>query len=62
MTEPSEYEGMAPREEWERSDVHKASTYSCAKCGRKFDGPHDLYDHLDAEHPQPRRKRGEGER
>lgn len=44
--------GMVPREDWESSDIHKASTYYCAKCGEQFDSPHNLYDHLDAKHPK----------
>ena len=48
--------GMVSREAWERSDVHKASEYFCGKCGEQFETPHDLYDHLDREHPRPRRK------
>lgn len=46
----SDSSGMT-REEWERTDVHKASSYSCAKCGKRFASPDDVYDHLDAEHP-----------
>jgi hypothetical protein len=46
----TEHEGMVPREEWERSDVHKASRYFCQHCGKEFAGPHDLYDHIDAVH------------
>lgn len=44
--------GMASREQWAKSSVHKASKYSCGKCGKRFPSPHDLYDHLDAEHPR----------
>ena len=53
--------GMVPREQWERSAVHKASEYFCGKCGKRFDTPHDLYDHLDEAHPRKkvtRRDRG----
>lgn len=39
------------REEWERTQVHRASTYSCSKCGKRFASPDDVYDHLDADHP-----------
>jgi hypothetical protein len=44
--------GMVPREKWEQTSVHKASTYYCAKCGRRFKTPHDVYDHLDTAHPK----------
>lgn len=43
---------MVPREEWAKSDVHKASRYACTWCGKEFEMPHDFYDHLDAEHPK----------
>lgn len=46
-TEP---EPVEPRENWAKSDVHKASQYYCAHCGRQFAMPHDLYEHLDREH------------
>lgn len=39
-----------PADEWANSEVHKASTYSCGKCGQRFESPERLYDHLDAEH------------
>ena len=51
--------GMVPREAWTKTDVHKASEYFCGKCGQQFSTPHDLYDHLDREHPRPRRVRKE---
>ncbi len=44
------------REEWEQTDVHKASTYRCGKCGEQFLSPDDVYAHLDAEHPQKKTK------
>ncbi len=43
-------EGMVPLEDWAATDVHKASTYACGKCGQTFDHPHEIYEHLDAEH------------
>ena len=49
-------DGMVPREKWEQTEIHKASTYACGKCGKRFDSPHDVYDHLDAEHPRPKKK------
>ena len=49
--------GMVAREQWERTDVHKASQYFCGKCGQEFPSPHDLYDHLDEQHPRPKRVR-----
>jgi len=53
------HDGMASREEWAKSPVHQASTYACSKCGQRFATPHDVYDHLDREHPQtaPRNRR-----
>jgi len=48
-------EPAVPREEWAKTDVHKASRYSCGKCGQQFASPHDVYAHLDAEHP-PKKK------
>ncbi len=49
--------GMVPRAEWEKSDIHAASSYSCGKCGERFESPHDVYAHLDAEHPEPKTTR-----
>ena len=46
---------MVPREQWVQSQAHQASTYACNKCGARFATPHDVYAHLDAEHP---RKKG----
>ncbi len=43
--------GMVPRDEWQKTAVHKASTYFCGKCGKQFAMPQDVYDHMDAEHP-----------
>ena len=56
----TDHGGGMTREQWERTEVHKASTYSCSKCGKRFSCPDDVYDHLDAEHsfahrcPRPR--------
>jgi ribosome-binding protein aMBF1 (putative translation factor) len=50
----SEHKGMMPREQWEKTKVAQASVYSCAKCGKRFDSPQEVYDHLDAEHPPKR--------
>lgn len=36
------------REEWERTDVHKASEYFCSRCGMESATPEELYAHLDA--------------
>lgn len=44
-------DGLVPKEEWTATAVHKASTYACGKCGAPMESPHDLYDHLDREHP-----------
>ena len=41
---------MMPAEKWAQTSVAKASRYYCAKCGQRFDSPHAVYDHLDAEH------------
>lgn len=46
------HRGMVPREEWARTEIHKASRYSCLWCGKEFAMPHDFYDHLDTEHPK----------
>lgn len=45
------YRGMTPREEWAQTPIGATSRYACSKCGREFSSPHDVYDHLDAEHP-----------
>ena len=39
-----------PREEWAETDVHKASSYACGKCGKRFEHPDEVYAHIDAEH------------
>ena len=49
--ESEQPDGMTERDQWRQSSVHKASRYFCAKCGREFAMPHDLYAHLDQEHP-----------
>lgn len=43
---------MVSRAEWAQTDVHKASTYACGKCGERFAMPHDVYEHLDRVHPK----------
>lgn len=48
--EPTHHDGMMPAEEWAQTSVHQHSTYSCGKCGARFDTPNDFYDHLDEEH------------
>lgn len=54
----SEHPGMMPREEWEKTQVAQSSRYSCSKCGKTFDSPQEVYDHLDAEHPpEPKKKK-----
>jgi len=40
-------DGMVPEATWAETSVHKASRYSCVKCGGQFAGPHALYAHLD---------------
>lgn len=52
MTAPGD-EPAVSREEWAKTDVHKHSRYSCGKCGKQFAMPHDVYEHLEAEHPPP---------
>ena len=52
-----EKSAMTPEAEWAETDVHRASTYFCGKCGNKFETPHALYAHLDSEHPQKRESR-----
>lgn len=39
--------GMTGRDEWEQTDVHRHSRYSCGKCGEGFSSPHEVYKHLD---------------
>lgn len=51
-------EGMVPAERWAKTAVHEASTYSCGRCGKRFDSPHAVYEHLDAVHPKKGRKAG----
>jgi hypothetical protein len=46
------FRGMASRESWRQSPVHRHSLYFCGKCGRRFRMPHDVYAHLDAKHPK----------
>lgn len=51
-------DGLMPREEWAKTAVHAASRYSCGKCGKAFASPHEVYAHLDAEHPPKPKKKG----
>jgi hypothetical protein len=44
--------GMVPAEQWKQTAVHQASNYFCAKCGRRFDSPDAVYEHLDTKHPK----------
>jgi hypothetical protein len=53
----SDERGMVPREQWAQTDVHKASAYACGKCGDRFATPHDVYAHLDVEHPKKKEKK-----
>lgn len=53
-TDDDRYRGMTSREQWEKGAVHQHSTYQCGKCRRYFATPHDLYDHLDAVHAEPK--------
>jgi len=41
------FAGMSPREVWEATPVHQASTYSCGRCGQRFPDPHAVYEHLE---------------
>lgn len=52
MSDDAAHTGMATREEWEASEIHKASRYSCGKCCERFETPHEVYDHMDLMHPQ----------
>lgn len=40
------------RDEWAETEVHRASAYSCGKCGEAFANPDEVYDHLDAKHSE----------
>lgn len=42
--------GMVPSDEWTQTEVHKASAYSCGKCGEGFGSPEQVYAHLDVHH------------
>lgn len=44
-------DGMISRAEWEQTKVHKASEYFCGHCGKEFQDPHALYDHLESCEP-----------
>lgn len=52
---------MLSKVHWRSEPIHSLSTYSCAKCGKAFPMPHDVYKHLDAKHP-PKRGRKSGAR
>jgi hypothetical protein len=58
---PYIWPGMAREADWRRTDVHKVSRYSCARCGKRFGSPAAVYAHLAKVHParglQPRRRR-----
>lgn len=51
-------EPAVPEDEWAQTEVHKHSTYSCAKCGEQFDSPHQFYKHLDEVHPKEKKSNG----
>ncbi len=53
----AEQPGMMPRDQWEQTEVHKASQYWCAKCGESFKSPRDFYEHLDAMEGKPHGKK-----
>jgi hypothetical protein len=46
------YRGLMSREEWAKTPIGATSRYACQHCGQEFPSPHDVYDHLDAEHPK----------
>jgi len=49
--------GMTSRQDWKATAVHRASSYSCARCGKRFPTPHDFYEHLEGRcdpHPPAR--------
>ena len=52
--------GMVPADQWEKTSVHQASSYYCAKCGRRFSTPHEVYEHLDSKHPKRKGVRDAG--
>ena len=47
---------MIAERTWAKTSVHKASTYSCAHCGRGFKSPHLVYAHIEKQHPTKRPK------
>ena len=53
---------VVSREEWAETDIHKASRYSCAHCGQRFADSHAVYEHIDAEHPEPKHSAPESRR
>jgi hypothetical protein len=46
---------MTPQDRWGRSEVHRHSAYSCAKCGKRLRSPAAVYRHLET---RPLRRAG----
>jgi DNA gyrase C-terminal domain, beta-propeller len=42
------HQPMVPRAVWAETDVHKASTYSCAHCGWSYEHPDQVYACIDS--------------
>ncbi len=51
----SKSRGLTPQRVWARSEVHRQSAYSCARCGASLRSPAAVYRHLDARHARGRR-------
>jgi uncharacterized C2H2 Zn-finger protein len=50
MAGRSTYPGMVKSSAWRRTEAHKASSYSCFRCGKPFRSPHEVYRHIDGVH------------
>jgi hypothetical protein len=46
-----EWPGMMRLPDWQRTRVHRHSTYFCGKCGVQFGSPQAVYTHLAKRHP-----------
>jgi hypothetical protein len=48
---PYIWPGMMRDADWRRTDVHKHSSYYCARCAKRFGSPAAVYTHLAKVHP-----------